>query len=130
MPCARPGRQYHHEAVQFDDTRTTGEARTEDAMNPEPGTSFGADVDDLDAETSVPVEYEGDPIQCRSTSLEGSRCSLGSRDDEGADSGLSGRRTQVRTDGDIEALESAELVEVQDRPPEVAPGGHTASSVD
>ncbi len=111
-------RQYKHEEVQFDDNRTTGESQTEDAVNPESEDYFGADMDDLDVETWDTVEYEGDPIERRSVTIDGvAAVSVQHESADDADPGLPGRPIQIRTGGGTEILEQAEIVEVQDETP-------------
>ncbi|MBZ6495534.1 hypothetical protein [Natrinema longum] len=111
-------RQYKHEEVQFDDNRTTGESQTEDTVNPDAEDYFGKDMADLDVETWDTVEYEGDPIQRRSLTLDGVTAVSVPQDpiDEG-DPALPGRTVQVRMEGGIESLEQAEIVDVQDENP-------------
>ncbi|MFD1565759.1 hypothetical protein ACFR99_19735 [Haloarchaeobius amylolyticus] len=111
-------RQYKHEEVQFDDNRTTGESQTEDTVNPDAEEYFGADMDDVDVETWDTVEYEGDPIQRRSITIDGvTAISVPSESIE-EESALPGQTIQVRTDGGIESIEQAEIVEVQDENPQ------------
>ncbi|PGF18240.1 hypothetical protein CP556_05425 [Natrinema sp. CBA1119] len=112
-------RQYKHEEVQFDDNRTTGESQTEDTVNPDADDYFGTDMDDLDVETWDTVEYEDDPIQRRSVTIDGvTAVSVpGDSTEEVEDPGLPGRTIQLRMKGDLESLEHAEIVEVQDENP-------------
>ena len=112
-------RQYKHEEVQFDDNRTTGESQTEDAVNPDAEDYFGTDMDELDAETWDTIEYEGDPIQRRSLTVEGvTAVSVPQDSSDGGDPDLPGQTVQLRMEGGIESLEQAEIVEVQDENPE------------
>ncbi|WP_226004363.1 hypothetical protein [Natrinema salinisoli] len=110
-------RQYKHEEVEFDDNRTTGESQTEDTVNPDADDYFGEEMEDLDVETWDTVEYEDDPIQRRSLTIDGvTAVSVPENADDG-DPNLPGRTIQIRTGGGIESLEQAEIVEVQDENP-------------
>ncbi|SEQ93640.1 hypothetical protein [Natrinema salaciae] len=114
-------RQYKHEEVQFDDNRTTGESQTEDAVNPEGEEYFGKDVAELDVETWETVEYEGDPIQRRSLTVDGVTAVSVPQDATDGDedeSGLPGTTVQLRMEGGIESFERAAIVEVQDENPQ------------
>ena len=108
-------RQYKHEEVQFDDNRTTGESQTEDTVNPDSEDYFGADIEEFDGETWDTVEYEGDPIQRRSISIDGvTAVSVPKEETDEDDSDLPGQTIQLRMGGGIEFVEQAEIVEVQD----------------
>ncbi len=111
-------RQYKHEEVQFDDNRTTGESQTEDTVNPDSERYFGKDIAEFDVETWETIEYEDDPIQRRSLSIDGVSALSVQQDatDEG-DSSLPGRKIQLRMGGDSDILEHAEIVEIQDPSP-------------
>ncbi|WP_254762877.1 hypothetical protein [Natrinema marinum] len=112
-------RQYKHEEVQFDDNRTTGESQTEDAVNPEAEDYFGVEMEDLDVETWDTVEYEDDPIERRSITIDGvAAVSVPEDATDETDPGLPGHTIQIRTGGGMETLEQAEIVEVQDEAPE------------
>ena len=116
-------RQYDHEEVQFDDNRTTGESQTEDAVDHESEAYFGADVEAFDVETWETIEYEGDPIQQRTVTIDGvTAVSVPQEETEADDPDLPGRTLQVRMGGGIEYLEQAEIVEVQDHDPEEPEG--------
>ncbi|ADB59655.1 hypothetical protein Htur_0759 [Haloterrigena turkmenica DSM 5511] len=108
-------RQYKHEEVQFDDNRTTGESQTEDTVNPDAEDYFGKDMDEFDVETWDTVEYEGDPIERRSVTIEGvTAVSVPQEPTDEDDPDLPGRTLQLRMGGGIEFMEQAEIVEVQD----------------
>ncbi|WP_246998644.1 hypothetical protein [Halosolutus gelatinilyticus] len=108
-------RQYKHEEVQFDDNRTTGESQTEDTVNKEPEEYFGKNIDEFDMETWETVEYEDDPIQKRSVTIEGvTAVSVPQQPTDADDPDLPGRTIQLRMGGGIEYLDQAEIVEVQD----------------
>ncbi|NUB90886.1 hypothetical protein HTZ84_13400 [Haloterrigena sp. SYSU A558-1] len=108
-------RQYKHEEVQFDDNRTTGESQTEDTVNPDAEDYFGKDMDEFDVETWDTVEYEGDPIERRSVTIEGvTAVSVPQEPTDEDDPDLPGRTLQLRMGGGIEFVEQAEIVEVQD----------------
>ncbi|WP_049889154.1 hypothetical protein [Natronolimnohabitans innermongolicus] len=123
--------QYKHEEVQFDDNRTTGESQTEDAVDQDPKSYFGVDVDELGAETWETVEYDDDPIQRRSVTVDGVTAlsvleapdetdgENGEADDAGGTeyATLPGRPIQLRLDGGTERLEHAAVVDVQDHDP-------------
>ncbi|WP_290818558.1 hypothetical protein [Halovivax sp.] len=112
-------RQYKHEEVQFDDNRTTGEAQTEETLEKESAEYFGADMEELDVETWETVEYEGDPIQRRDVTISGATAvSVPDRPTDADESGLPGRAIQVRTSGDVESIDRAEIVEIQDADPD------------
>ena len=111
-------RQYKHEEVQFDDNRTTGESQTEDTVNPDAEAYFGQEMDDLDIETWETVEYEGDPIQRRSVTIDGvTAVSVPNDSPDEDDPDLPGRTIQIRTAGDSESIAQAEIVEIQDENP-------------
>ncbi len=108
-------RQYDHEEVQFDDNRTTGESQTEESVDHESESYFGADVEEFDVETWETVEYQGDPIQRRSVTIgDVTAVSVPQESSDEGDSALPGRTIQLRLAGDIESFEQAEIVEVQD----------------
>ena len=108
-------RQYKHEEVQFDDNRTTGESQTEDTVNPDAEDYFGKDMDEFDVETWDTVEYEGDPIERRSVTIEGvTAVSVPQEPTDEDDPDLPGQTLQLRMGGGIEFVEQAEIVEVQD----------------
>jgi hypothetical protein len=111
-------RQYKHEEVQFDDNRTTGESQTEDAVNPDADDYFGTEMEDLDVETWDTVEYEDDPIQRRSVTIDGVTAVSVPGDSTEEDQDLPGRTVQLRVKGGLESLEHAEIVEVQDENPQ------------
>ncbi|MDQ2049959.1 hypothetical protein RBH26_05630 [Natronolimnohabitans sp. A-GB9] len=112
-------RQYKHEEVQFDDNRTTGESQTEDTVNPDSEEYFGEDIDEFDVETWETVEYEDDPIQQRSVTIDGvTAVSVPKEPTDEDDSELPGRTLQCRMGGGIEYFEQATIVEVQDHDPE------------
>ena len=112
-------RQYKHEEVQFDDNRTTGESQTEDAVNLDSEAYFGADIEEFDAEVWETVEYEGDPIQRRSVTLDGiTAISVPQEPTDENDPGLPGYTIQFRTGGGMESVEQAAIVEVQDENPQ------------
>ncbi|ELZ14946.1 hypothetical protein C477_19427 [Haloterrigena salina JCM 13891] len=108
-------RQYKHEEVQFDDNRTTGESQTEDSVNPDAEDYFGKDMDEFDIETWDTVEYEGDPIERRSVTIEGvTAVSVPQEPTDEDDPDLPGQTLQLRMGGGIEFMKQAEIVEVQD----------------
>ncbi|WP_408959653.1 hypothetical protein [Natrinema sp. 74] len=108
-------RQYKHEEVQFDDNRTTGESQTEDAVNPESEDYFGKDMDELDIETWDTIEYEDDPIERRSVTIDGvTAVSVPKEPTDADDPDLPGQTIQLRMGGGIENIAQAEIVEVQD----------------
>ncbi|WP_339104676.1 hypothetical protein [Haloterrigena salinisoli] len=108
-------RQYKHEEVQFDDNRTTGESQTEDAVNPDAEDYFGKDMDEFDVETWDTIEYEGDPIERRSVTIEGvTAVSVPQEPTDEDDPDLPGQTLQLRMGGGIEFIDQAEIVEVQD----------------
>lgn len=109
--------QYKHEEVDFDDNRTTGESQTEDSVDTDGEEYFGETVSDMDAETWETVEYEGDPIQRRSVSLDGVTAVSVPQDGEEDDPDLPGKTIQIRTGGGQEFLEQAVFVEAQDEEP-------------
>lgn len=116
-------RQYKHEEVQFDDNRTTGESQTEDAVNPDSEDYFGADIEEFDVETWDTVEYEGDPIERRSVTVDGvTAVSVPQDSTDEEDPGLPGRTVQLRMKGELESMEHAEIVEVQDENPSGSAG--------
>ncbi|MFC4543845.1 hypothetical protein ACFO5R_18115 [Halosolutus amylolyticus] len=111
-------RQYKHEEVQFDDNRTTGESQTEDTVNPESEEYFDKDFDEFDVETWETVEYEGDPVQRRSVTIDGvTAVSVPKESIAEGDSDLPGRTIQIRMEGGIEEFDRAAIVEVQDENP-------------
>lgn len=107
-------RQYKHEEVQFDDNRTTGESQTEDTVDKESEAFFGTDFEEFDIESWETIEYNGDPIQRRSVTIdEVTAVSTPESTIEHPDPDLPGRTLQCRVDGDIEEFEHAELVEIR-----------------
>ncbi|MXV63472.1 hypothetical protein GS429_15695 [Natronorubrum sp. JWXQ-INN-674] len=107
--------QYKHEEVQFDDNRTTGESQTEDSVNPDAEDYFGKEMDEFDIETWATVEYDGDPIQRRSITIDGATAvSVPRESAEENDPDLPGETIQIRTAGGSESLEQATIVEVQE----------------
>ncbi|MFC6903739.1 hypothetical protein [Halalkalicoccus tibetensis] len=124
--------QYKHEEVEFDDNRTAGESQTEDSVNKDSEEYFGENIEDFDADTWETVEYEGDPIQRRTITLDGvtavSVPQQGNRED---DSDLPGRTIQLRLGGGEEFVEQAVFVEAQDNAPQgEEPEGKTSPQVD
>ncbi|MDJ1432427.1 hypothetical protein [Halostagnicola sp. A-GB9-2] len=116
--------QYKHEEVQFDDNRTTGESQTADSIDRESEEYFGEDIDEFDIATWETVEHEGDPIQRRDVTItEATAVSVPEQSTDDDDPDLPGRTLQIRTGGDIEHLEQAVIVEVQDANPEESASG-------
>ncbi len=116
--------QYKHEEVQFDDNRTTGESQTADSIERDSEEYFGEDVDEFDVATWETIEHEGDPIQRRDVTITGATAvSVPEQPTDEDDPDLPGRTLQIRTGGDIEHLEQAVIVEVQDSNPDVSEGG-------
>ncbi|APX95271.1 hypothetical protein [Natronorubrum daqingense] len=110
--------QYKHEEVQFDDNRTTGESQTEDSVNPDAEDYFGTEMDELGVETWETVEYEDDPIQRRSITVDGVTAISVSQESIDADEqDLPGRPIQLHVGAGTTTLEHAEIVEVQDETP-------------
>lgn len=110
--------QYKHEEVRFDDNRTTGESQTEDTVNPDAEAYFDTEMDELSVETWDTVEYEGDPIQRRSVTIEGvTAVSVPSEPSDEDDPDLPGKTIQFRMEGDSEQFVQTEIVEVQDENP-------------
>ena len=111
--------QYQEEAADFDDNRTAGESQTEDAIDHDDEDYFGADVDDFDAETWETVEYDGDPIQRRSVSIdEATAVSVPQEPTDDDDPDLPGVTIQVRmAGGEAEYVPQSAVVEVQDENP-------------
>ncbi|GAB7019637.1 hypothetical protein JCM18750_24980 [Halostagnicola bangensis] len=113
--------QYKHEEVQFDDNRTTGESQTADSIDRDSEEYFGEDIDEFDIATWETVEHEGDPIQRRDVTItEATAVSVPEQPTDDDDPDLPGRTLQIRTGGDIEHLEQAVIVEVQDADPEAS----------
>lgn len=111
--------QYKREEVDFDDNRTAGESQTEDSVDKDSEEYFGTNISDLDVETWETVEYEGDPIQRRSVSIDGVvAVSVPQDDAEDDESDLPGRTLQLRMGGGQEFVDQAVIVEVQDENPE------------
>lgn len=111
--------QYKHEEVDFDDNRTAGESQTEDSVNKDSEEYFGENIEDFDADTWETVEYEGDPIQRRTVTVDGvTAVSVPQDDAEDDDPDLPGRTIQLRMTGGQEFLEQAVFIEAQDENPE------------
>jgi hypothetical protein len=110
--------QFKREEVDYDDNRTAGESQTEDSVDKESEEYFGETIEEFDVETWETIEYEGDPIQRRSVSIDGvNAVSVPQEPAEGDDPDLPGRTLQVRMGGEQEFVNQAEIVEVQDESP-------------
>ena len=110
--------QYQHEQV-ADSNRTAGESQTEDSVNKDAEEYFGKSMDEFDIETWETVEYEGDPIQRRIIALDDVLAiSVPENPADDDDPDLPGRTIQVRTGGDETFISQAEIVDVQDSPPD------------
>jgi hypothetical protein len=111
--------QYKHEEVEFDDNRTTGESQTEDSVNKDSEEYFGENVEGFDVDTWETVEYEGDPVQRRTISVdEVTAVSVPQDSNEEDDPDLPGRTIQLRLGGGQEFVEQAVFVEAQDHDPD------------
>ena len=110
--------QYQHEQV-ADSNRTAGESQTEDSVNKDAEEYFGKSMDEIDIETWETVEYEGDPIQRRTVSLNGIvAISVPETPVDDDDPDLPGRTIQVRAGGEETFISQAEIVDVQDSSPD------------
>lgn len=123
--------QYKHEEVEFDDNRTTGESQTEDSVNKDSEEYFGENIEKFDADTWETVEYEGDPIQRRTLTLDGvTAVSVPQDSNDEDDSDLPGRTIQLRLGGGQEFVEQSVFVEAQDNAPQgEEPEGKTSPQV-
>ncbi len=123
--------QYKHEEVEFDDNRTTGESQTEDSVNKDSEEYFGENIEKFDADTWETVEYEGDPIQRRTLTLDDvTAVSVPQDSNDEDDPDLPGRTIQLRLGGGQEFVEQAVFVEAQDNAPQgEEPEGKTSPQV-
>ncbi|GAA0234863.1 hypothetical protein GCM10009000_057900 [Halobacterium noricense] len=109
--------QYQHEEV-TDGNRTAGESQTEDSVNKDSEEYFGTNIADFDVETWETVEYDGDPIQRRTVTLdEVVAISVPEEPAADDDPNLPGRTIQIRTGGGQKFLSQAKVIEVQDASP-------------
>ncbi len=106
--------QYQHEQVE-DGNRTAGESQTEDSVNKDAEEYFGTSMHDFEADIWETVEYDGDPIQRRSITIdEVVAVSVPDEPAEDDDPDLPGQSIQIRTGGDETVVPQAEIVEVQE----------------
>ena len=109
--------QYTHEELQYDDNRTAGESQTEDAVDQDPESYFGEELD-LDADTWETVEYDDSPVQRRELVFDDVTAVSRPADPGAEDPSLPGGPVQVRKEGSVEEFENTHIVEAEDPAPE------------
>jgi len=109
--------QYTHEELQYDDNRTAGESQTEEAVDHDPESYFGEELD-LDADTWETVEYDDSPVQRRELVFDDVTAVSRPADPGAEDPSLPGGPVQVRKEGSVEEFENTRIVEAEDPAPE------------
>ena len=109
--------QYAHEELQYDDNRTAGESQTEDAVDHDPESYFGEELD-LDADTWETVEYHDSPVQRRELIFDDVTAVSRPADPGAEDPSLPGGPVQVRKEGSVEEFDNTRIVEAEDPAPE------------
>ena len=108
--------QYAHEELQ-DDNRTAGESQTEEAVDHDPESYFGEELD-LDADTWETVEYDDSPVQRRELVFDDVTAVSRPADPGAEDLSLPGGPVQVRKEGSVEEFDNTRIVEAEDPAPE------------
>ena len=108
--------QYAHEELQYDN-RTAGESQTEDAVDHDPESYFGEELD-LDADTWETVEYDDSPVQRRELVFDDVTAVSRPADPGAEDPSLPGGPVQVRKEGSVEEFDNTRIVEAEDPAPE------------
>lgn len=96
-------------------TADAGSKRTETSEALDRDTSSYFDVDELPLDEWELVEIDGQDLQRRAREFD--EVTAVSVPREAEDGGVPGRTIQLRTDGDTQYVEHAEIVEVQDPDP-------------
>ena len=108
--------QYAHEELKYDN-RTAGESQTEDAVDQDPESYFGEELD-LDADTWETVEYDDSPVQRRELVFDDVTAVSRPADPASGDPSLPGGPLQVRRSGSVEEFENTHVVEAEDPTPD------------